>query len=274
MHRDRLDEARMTLEGQLAKATAVGDEVSRSGLLMHLTELECRAGNWRRADELASECRELYERRGLELQGSVALYARGMVDAHLGRVAECRAAAEQELSIAETTGDAIFRWQLRGVLGFLPWTARCGRGLEAVREAFRRALAEHERTGPFERGRTLFALGSLERRAKQKRVAREALEAGLAVFEQLGARLWAARARSELSLISGRAPASEALTGAELRVAELVAHGSTNREVAAAARRQRKHSRVSPAPRLPQARRSFPRGARPRLRREGAVWAP
>jgi len=126
-----------------------------------------------------------------------------------------------------------------------PWAlataARC-RGLlaaadgrvEAAREAFRHALAEHERTGPFERGRTLLALGSLERRAKQKRVAREALEAALAIFEQSGARLWAARARAELSLISGRAPASEALTGAERRVAELVAQGATNREVAAA----------------------------------------
>ena len=44
---------------------------------------------------------------------------------------------------------------------------------------------------------------------------------------------WAETARAELGRIAGRA-AGEGLTPAELRVAELVARGSTNREVAAA----------------------------------------
>ena len=64
-------------------------------------------------------------------------------------------------------------------------------------------------------------------------MAREALEQALAIFEELGARLWADRARAELARISGRAPASEELTETERRVAELAAQGRTNKQIAA-----------------------------------------
>ena len=87
---------------------------------------------------------------------------------------------------------------------------------------------------PLDRGRTLLALGATQRRAKRRREARATLEEGLAVFERIGAELWAERARSELRRISGRAPSPGALTPAEERVAALVVEGKTNREVAAA----------------------------------------
>jgi DNA-binding CsgD family transcriptional regulator len=86
---------------------------------------------------------------------------------------------------------------------------------------------------PFERARTLLALGETRRRAKQKRAAHDALEAAQSSFDELGARLWAERARGELARISGRPPASDELTSTQVRVAELVAEGRTNREVAA-----------------------------------------
>ena len=73
----------------------------------------------------------------------------------------------------------------------------------------------------------------MRRQAQQKRAAREALEQALAIFEELGARLWAEKARAELRRISGRAPASEELTETERRVAELAARGRTNKEIAA-----------------------------------------
>jgi DNA-binding CsgD family transcriptional regulator len=85
---------------------------------------------------------------------------------------------------------------------------------------------------PFDRARTLLTLGLLERRAKKKRAAREALGAALGIFDELGSRLWAARARAELARIGGRAPAGDGLTPTEQRVAELVAEGRTNRETA------------------------------------------
>jgi DNA-binding NarL/FixJ family response regulator len=86
---------------------------------------------------------------------------------------------------------------------------------------------------PFERSRTLLALGTAQRRSRERRAARESLQQALAAFEQLGAAIWAARARSELGRIAGRAPGSGQLTAAERRVAELVAAGRTNKEVAA-----------------------------------------
>jgi DNA-binding NarL/FixJ family response regulator len=55
----------------------------------------------------------------------------------------------------------------------------------------------------------------------------------LAIFEHLGAPLWAGKARRELSKIAVRSPA-DGLTETEHRVADLVTQGRTNREVASA----------------------------------------
>jgi DNA-binding CsgD family transcriptional regulator len=101
--------------------------------------------------------------------------------------------------------------------------------------ACEQALQEHRRTpGAFERARTLLALGSAQRRARRLRDARETLEDAATVFEQLGATLWAGKARAELGRIGGRTRSRDELTPAEQRVAALVAEGRTNKEVAAA----------------------------------------
>jgi DNA-binding CsgD family transcriptional regulator len=118
--------------------------------------------------------------------------------------------------------------------------ARCRALLSAARgdvpaalTAADEALREHERLPlPFELGRTLLVKGTIERRGKRKRQARETLGRALEVFERLGAPLWAEKASLELARIGGRAPAPLALTPTEGRVAELVAAGGTNREVA------------------------------------------
>jgi DNA-binding CsgD family transcriptional regulator len=97
------------------------------------------------------------------------------------------------------------------------------------------ALEEHDRRPlPLERGRTLLALGQVQRRAKRRRDARVSLERALAVFDGLGATLWAQKARSELARVGGRAPAGAKLTPSEHRLAELVAEGRSNKEAAAA----------------------------------------
>ena len=87
---------------------------------------------------------------------------------------------------------------------------------------------------PFELGRSLLVAGAIQRRMKKKRSAREMLQRALERFDELGAPLWAAKARSELARIGGRAPAPAALTPGEVQVARLVAEGRTNREVAEA----------------------------------------
>jgi DNA-binding CsgD family transcriptional regulator len=71
------------------------------------------------------------------------------------------------------------------------------------------------------------------RRARQKRAAREAIEAARAGFEEIGAGGWAGRASQEIGAIGGRSRV-DGLTPAERRVADLVAKGRTNAEVAAA----------------------------------------
>jgi DNA-binding CsgD family transcriptional regulator len=119
-------------------------------------------------------------------------------------------------------------WRGRGLLH-----AATGETAKAA-QAFTHALAEHERSElPLERARTLLAQGVALRRARQKRSTRAALEEAVGIFERLGARLWAERARSELARIGGRAPSRGELTPMERRVAELAADGKTNKEIAA-----------------------------------------
>ena len=101
-------------------------------------------------------------------------------------------------------------------------------------EAMEAALAAHEqrRLEP-ELARTLLELGTLQRRAKQKSAAKQSLERALAIFEPLGAAMWVARGRDELGRIGlRRAVVSDGLTPAQERVAELVAAGMSNREIA------------------------------------------
>jgi DNA-binding CsgD family transcriptional regulator len=85
---------------------------------------------------------------------------------------------------------------------------------------------------PFVRARTRLALASALRRSRSKRRARLLFDQAIAGFDALGARSWAQRARDEAARVSGRAPAGDALTVTEARVAALVAQGRSNREVA------------------------------------------
>jgi DNA-binding CsgD family transcriptional regulator len=126
----------------------------------------------------------------------------------------------------------------------IPWglaaAARC-RGILAAAHgdaggapaALERALAAHERCPvPFERARTLLVLGQVHRRAKRKRLAKEALTAALGIFENIRSELWAERAIAELQRVATRrAPAT--LTPTERQIAQLAADGLTNKGIAA-----------------------------------------
>ena len=113
--------------------------------------------------------------------------------------------------------------------------AAAGRRRGAPHPSSSRRSREHEAVGdPFGRARALLALGIVRRRARQKRAAREAIEAALdGVRAARRGHAGSSRARAELGRIGGRTR-EEGLTAAERRVAALVAEGRTNREVAAA----------------------------------------
>ena len=103
-------------------------------------------------------------------------------------------------------------------------------GLARLEEA---VAEEHLLPMPLDRARTLLVLGSAQRRARQRRLARQTLQRALDAFRELDAQLWAAKAEAELARIGGRAPSSGELTPTEQRVADLVTEGKSNKEVAA-----------------------------------------
>jgi DNA-binding CsgD family transcriptional regulator len=109
------------------------------------------------------------------------------------------------------------------------------RDLETARATLAEAVADEAHLPlPLERARTRLAHGRVLRRLQHRARARTELAHALAQFEELGAALWAERAREELGRVGGRAASTEDLTPTEQRIAELVAEGRSNREVGAA----------------------------------------
>jgi DNA-binding NarL/FixJ family response regulator len=93
---------------------------------------------------------------------------------------------------------------------------------------------------PFERARTLLLYGERLRRARRRREARERLHEALTELDRVGAAPWAERARTEIEAATGSGRrerdtrgANDPLTPQEQRIAELVATGATNKEIAA-----------------------------------------
>jgi DNA-binding CsgD family transcriptional regulator len=170
-----------------------------------------RAGNWELNVTPAWDLIEAYARTGsLEAAGNLL------------------AEAEQAMPPAAPNEEAIIE-RCRGIVD----------EESAFEACFERALLSHEvELFPFERARTELAYGERLRRAGQPKRARERLRAALAVFDELGAAAWSARARSELGATGERLRpadvARESLTPREMQVALAVAEGASNKEAAAA----------------------------------------
>jgi DNA-binding CsgD family transcriptional regulator len=119
-----------------------------------------------------------------------------------------------------------------------PWglvsARRCTALLEHEPDTAEEIAAAYEQLGlPFDRARTLLALGRVARRRRRWGLARQLLEPATAGFRALGSDGWAEEARSELDRVGGRraTPPGE-LTTSEQRVVELAARGLSNKEIA------------------------------------------
>ena len=119
MWRDRIDEARAALEEVHAWARAAGDHNFRGGVLVHLTELECRAGRFREAMQHGLTIMDLSGKTDAEQPRAGELYAVALAEAHLGRLDGAEAHAREGAATSEAVGDRIFLMQNRAVLGFV-----------------------------------------------------------------------------------------------------------------------------------------------------------
>jgi DNA-binding CsgD family transcriptional regulator len=225
----RVEQVRGCAERGLRLSRRVGDRAYLTGHEALLGSLSLTLGDAAgAADRLVPLCDEL-PGVGYRLATQFLLPDAAEAAIGAGRPGEARALLGRAGSVAR---DPVFGALVARGQGIL--AAAEGRPGDAVAE-LSRALELHDAVDPMpvERARTQLMLGGVQRRLKQRRAARETLTAARDAFETAGAPLWAARARAELARVSGRAPAAGGLTETERRVAELIAAGLTNREVAA-----------------------------------------
>lgn len=290
-----------------------GEETSLPFLLSQMSETATWGGDWSTALGQAEEAHRIALQTGQEPIRAIVLYARALVEAHLGRVEEARASARAGLELSEQVGSVVAMMLNQGVLGFVElslddpaaahghlaplvawadvvgirepgvlrfvpdevealialgdldkadqlltsyeadaerlqrtWAmmaaARCRALHTAARGDSAAAAASLERTlddhgpssQPFDRARTLFVLGNIQRRTRRRKAARASLQAAAQSFDHLGAVAWSIRALRMLGTSTGglQGDRASALTPAERRVADFVASGATNREVA------------------------------------------
>jgi DNA-binding NarL/FixJ family response regulator len=145
-----------------------------------------------------------------------------------GRIDETRKRVDELEQVAEATNLSWARGIAARARGLLA-------GEASFEEQFAASLTCLERVdSPFEQARTRLCRGE-----RRHRVGRHAdgdldLQNAVSVFERLGARPWAERARSLLGrhVAVPTRPALSLLTPSELRVALAVGHGSSNRTAA------------------------------------------
>ena len=219
-----------TARVQLERATRLTDKVGLSAQMPQsvLGFLELSLENYDAA--YAALLPEIERQRARAAPGPFAVSSQAcdFVEALVGagRVHEARALVDSWETPAETVAIA---------------AAAHARGLVAAAEGdlvnaealLNRSVENRTAIGdPLKLGRSLLALGSVQRRMRKKQAARATLETTLEVFERLGAPVWAERARRELRRIGGRTLPRGELSATEVEIVDLVIAGRSNKEVA------------------------------------------
>jgi DNA-binding CsgD family transcriptional regulator len=245
-------------------AAQAGDETDEAAGLGFEALLQLQRGNLEGARRAAERGRDLGERSGAEpyvlvcdiALGSLAMAEGDLEEAHrrfracihvaeipnlvaliedaealvgLGQLEEANALLDEAERMVVTTFPS-YRASLKRCRGSL--AAARGEDEQALL-LLRQAVEELEALPrPVELGRALLALGSTARRQRKSLLARDALERARALFERIEMPLWAEKARQELAQVGGRRSTPGKLTETEKRIAELVASGRSNAQVA------------------------------------------
>jgi DNA-binding CsgD family transcriptional regulator len=234
-YRGHVEPTRSTAEEAFRLGAAAGfSEQSLSGLSLGILELSLGE-----AASALSRLRPVTQRklsRGVEEPGLMLGFPE-----HVEAAVACGELEEamELLDVVEAHARRLDRaWALGCCARGRALLATARGDVAAAEAAFTLAYEQHARRPQqlptYELARTSLAHGAILRRRQRKRQAREALERAHAIFGGLGAQVYAERARSELARIGGRAVAAgDELSETERRIADLVAEGRSNKEVAA-----------------------------------------
>jgi DNA-binding CsgD family transcriptional regulator len=232
-HRGRIDRARATLVPLIEKAERTAATHWTTALLPVLGFVEFVDGEHAAADRALTRMRKRVEARGgteTLLDRSEPLHVESLIA--LGEVERAR----ETLARLERRNRTLRRLWIDVTLPRARALVLAAEGdAAAALVALDELNAVKASRLPLELGWALLVKGRLYRRLKQRRSAAETFREALVVFEGLGAPTWAEETRSELQRVRPRRRAPDELTATELRVAELIAAGLTNREVAKAA---------------------------------------
>jgi DNA-binding CsgD family transcriptional regulator len=236
VYRGELEESRQRLAEQMIEAERAKAHWQTLALTSLAGFLELSSGEARKAWRWLEPALEMQDRLGRDISISMPLYTVRpnaietliAID-ELDRAERLLESFEQHVAATRRPNGIVSSARCRALV-------EASRGnLESAAAAIEQAIAGHELLpDPFELGRTMLVAGTVRQRAKQKRTAREALEQANEIFDRLGARLWSHKARVALERVGGQRGGDFGLTPTEQRIAELVAKGASNKEVAGA----------------------------------------
>jgi len=224
------DETRTLAAEGLRLAAEAESPLTRAELLSTLGLLELSLGDIDFALSHLDETAQFAEEMGLEEPGILrfvpdrveALVAAGELERAVAATGDLEQQARRLGRVSANAGVARCRGLIASARGDLETALTC---LAAARDA---APVDQ----PFELARTMLVHGAVLRKARRNSEARRSLTEAIAIFDRLGARLWTRKAQAELARLGGRRAQTGRLTPTEQQIADLVASGKSNDEVA------------------------------------------